>query len=1256
MGDVFGPPTYTRPFEKYEVYRKRNLILVFGIDKVKHEFAVLQIPKKDDPNAELELLDGDRRYPMSEYDAHVKKWNGRDGGLERVAVASGIIGFIRFLQGYYLILITGHKKVGKIGHHYVLAIENTMMVHLFNESAKMYKDEKTFRDQLNTLNLSKDFYFSHSYELSRTAQQNLADAMAAERTGDRRRPLLLETDENKHHRHVWNHSHMRPFLAKEGWQHWCLTVIHGFFAYTKCSSFGWTFEIALIARRSRFYAGTRYRKRGLNVDGQVANDVETEQLLCDDSTRHLRRGHVMSFVQIRGSVPLFWSQETSKINPKPAVVYPRCDTTLSATRLHFADLLERFGTPQLVVNLMRAKKVDSYEVRLKQHFESAIERLNRELPPGIRILYRPFDMKNKSKSSSIYDVFARLAESVVARVGFFHTCSGTEGPPIRTQSGVVRTNCVDCLDRTNVLQFFVGLEVLKQQLTSLNLLSEPRLDFESQVVFVLSELYDIMGDHLALQYAGSVAHKKYQILGNRPRMMTSSKEILVSIQRHYSNSWTDSEKQASLNLFLGVYQPRLHPRTGELDFDSWLHHRPLRDDWTPDNWWVEPLKIHSEKNAWLKMTPDAIAPHLTDPTISESWSAASPMSSPRSPTMDSKAWFREVHSVWKLTSFEKVLSRLEATFVQINGTGGQRTATLRPFRDTLQRIDENAPVVPEGEEWKKEDRQTLARPWELALPPESEYLPHEVIQEDKEAYEYYSDPRHLCRLLWESRPTESPLLQTWDLSLAGFSLVQQEEQQKSLEEVCTWNDEKFAELMRSCLSHHLNPQTRPRSSAGRRASMQFGRGASMQTVMPGFRGADGRRGSYPPPRSVKLRLCSYCDFPYNLAALLPPDTTQPGQAQRTGTAATAQNTSTEGPSVYGPQLPQSMQLADQQPTARGPMRVLTGGSAAPVPKVLSSGGRVQEMCNKHVKRAQELERLLSKSSLSPSEAAGSLQSRQHGSIIIQRPMPREDGKPWKDWLTTVERPIQQNLLRRSPSKSRRSQLFRAQSGSTSPRAPEGSHGTANLWTIDEDRQPPRDSSSLPSEHGMPTPLDKTRRRTSSWGGGFSDSSEVSRTGAKSDHRARHLWCYAFPHEEPPPPSEEELNLPDWWLQSRKPLVSTMNIVPATSDTNLDALVSPSSKREKRMQQNEDVVRSYGRKKSVNNAKQAAPRSSSPASKTGNKATLLKNLSPAGVPPRGGRSIFGGATSCRKMLDDILDADFPKPAKEPPLVDPSVVCP
>lgn len=43
--------------------------------------------------------------------------------------------------------------------------------------------------------------------------------------------------------------------------------------------FGRQLTITLVARRSRHFAGTRYRKRGLNDRGNVANEVETEQIV-----------------------------------------------------------------------------------------------------------------------------------------------------------------------------------------------------------------------------------------------------------------------------------------------------------------------------------------------------------------------------------------------------------------------------------------------------------------------------------------------------------------------------------------------------------------------------------------------------------------------------------------------------------------------------------------------------------------------------------------------------------------------------------------------------------------------------------------------------------------------------------------------------------------------------------------------------------------------------------------------------------------
>lgn len=45
--------------------------------------------------------------------------------------AEGVIGFIRFLKGYYLILVTESKKVAKIGKHNIYKIKKFDMVPLF---------------------------------------------------------------------------------------------------------------------------------------------------------------------------------------------------------------------------------------------------------------------------------------------------------------------------------------------------------------------------------------------------------------------------------------------------------------------------------------------------------------------------------------------------------------------------------------------------------------------------------------------------------------------------------------------------------------------------------------------------------------------------------------------------------------------------------------------------------------------------------------------------------------------------------------------------------------------------------------------------------------------------------------------------------------------------------------------------------------------------------------------------------------------
>lgn len=66
-----------------------------------------------------------------------------------------------------------------------------------------------------------------------------------------------------------------------------------------------------------FIISYRYLKRGVNDEGRVANDVETEQIVYEDV---LGARQISSVVQNRGSIPLFWSQETSKLNLKPDII------------------------------------------------------------------------------------------------------------------------------------------------------------------------------------------------------------------------------------------------------------------------------------------------------------------------------------------------------------------------------------------------------------------------------------------------------------------------------------------------------------------------------------------------------------------------------------------------------------------------------------------------------------------------------------------------------------------------------------------------------------------------------------------------------------------------------------------------------------------------------------------------------------------------------------------------------------------------
>jgi hypothetical protein len=117
---------------------------------------------------------------------------------------------------------------------------------------------------------------------------------------------------------------------------------------------GRNIQLCLISRRSRFRAGTRYFRRGIDHEGHVANFNETEQIVLISSQGVAEDvSQTLSFVQIRGSVPVFWA-EVSTLRFKPDLQIMDVPGSAEAARRHLQEQVQLYGDTSLV-NLVDQK-------------------------------------------------------------------------------------------------------------------------------------------------------------------------------------------------------------------------------------------------------------------------------------------------------------------------------------------------------------------------------------------------------------------------------------------------------------------------------------------------------------------------------------------------------------------------------------------------------------------------------------------------------------------------------------------------------------------------------------------------------------------------------------------------------------------------------------------------------------------------------------------------------------------------------------
>lgn len=323
---------------------------------------------------------------------------------------------------------------------------------------------------------------------------------------------------------------------------------------------GFPSNMTVISRLSCRRAGTRFNSRGIDDDGAVANFVETETIFSTDRL-------CFSYAQCRGSVPLFWEQQSGLPGQQKITITRSAEATKPAFDKHFDSLAKTYGDI-FVVNLLSEEKPS--ETQLTRLYEDQIRRspLN-QTSKG----HKGDESERRHLDSCNYDFHAETKggqyESAIgirryimqAAIAFDYYLIEDQEETIKqhgrrksvwrqngvlTQAGVFRTNCLDCLDRTNLVQTIISQYIMEMFLMRIRE-RQPTSDFWARH----SILWADCGDALSKIYAGTGALKSSYTRSGKSSLAGMVADLRKSAQRLYINNFEDKGRQETIDMLLG---------------------------------------------------------------------------------------------------------------------------------------------------------------------------------------------------------------------------------------------------------------------------------------------------------------------------------------------------------------------------------------------------------------------------------------------------------------------------------------------------------------------------------------------------------------------------------------------------------------------------------------------------------------------------------------------------------------------------------
>ncbi|KAJ4344445.1 Inositol-1,4,5-trisphosphate 5-phosphatase 1 [Didymosphaeria variabile] len=317
-------------------------------------------------------------------------------------------------------------------------------------------------------------------------------------------------------------------------------------------------QMTLISRLSCRRAGTRFNARGIDDDGNVANFVESETIF------YAPTGLCFSYTQVRGSVPLFWEQATGLLPGQQKITITRSpEATQPAFDKHFEHLELSYGAIH-VVNLLSNEKPNELELthRYRHHIrQSPMNYAHEQSKEHELIKLTEYDFHAETRGPGGYEMASMIQQWIRDSADGFayylsedieeHARSNGNDYVVRRpttilqQEGVFRTNCLDCLDRTNLVQTIISRMALEI------LFNHKTLGASQDFWARHSSMWADNGDALSRIYAGTGALKSSFTRHGKMSLAGALADARKSATRMYINNFADKGRQNTIDMLLG---------------------------------------------------------------------------------------------------------------------------------------------------------------------------------------------------------------------------------------------------------------------------------------------------------------------------------------------------------------------------------------------------------------------------------------------------------------------------------------------------------------------------------------------------------------------------------------------------------------------------------------------------------------------------------------------------------------------------------